>query len=92
MTPAQQIAASLCWLARWHGHTGSVNLDKARELHPTVCGFCKVPLDDLMARMTDDPPHPQALIEFRRLPPGARFARIREAQEVEWWTALPSPE
>lgn len=89
MTPAAIAAASVCWLARWRGdHVGSVSA-RVTFWHPGTCRFCAEPLEKLLEIARQAAELPQGtMADWHRLPPPARLARIREAQEEAWWDAV----
>lgn len=94
MSPAESIAASLCWLARMRpGRTlGPESADQVTGYwHRSSCRFCKTKPEDLMAQITTsqaDPRYDEAVVAFERLPRAARAARVREAMTEAWYDAV----
>ena len=96
-TPAEIVAASRCYLARWrsravlHGTvTEAVTERVATFWHEGTCRFCKESMDALLAvcRTSIDPATEQLRRQFASLPPAARLARVREAQAEPWWDSF----
>lgn len=89
MKPAELVAASICWLSRWRGPMSSTMvLAKAERLHPDRCRFCTVPMESLIRDITADRAligSDPAFIDFEKLNRRARFARVRQEQEDNWW-------
>lgn len=96
-SPAESIAASLCWLARFqHGDLAkSVGGDIGAAInkgvgywHRAGCRFCAKPMEELLTKYGTGNIAPGAMGEFMALERKARAARIREAQEVPWYEQL----
>jgi hypothetical protein len=84
------IAAAACATARWRARALDERVDSS--WHPGICRLCKLPYAEVvaMSRLVLS----LSLAERRSwedLGPTARLARIREAQELEWWEALDAP-
>lgn len=97
VTLADVVAASMCELAHFkarsalHGHVAAVAIVERIDTlwHVGECRFCAMTKDQritLAKRLAEIPASVQD--DFRRLPPAARLARIREAQAVPWWDEL----
>lgn len=87
MTPADRVAASICWLARWRGQApvgAEAALGRAQERHPVPCRYCGVPLDELV-KLIRAPRDAKAESAFEALDRKAQYARVREAQDPPWW-------
>lgn len=95
---AEIVAASICYLARWHsrsalhGHAGveipTLQVTERVESfwHRKRCRFCnldKEPLLEIARRSRHIPP--AVLATWNDLSKPARLARISEAQEPPWW-------
>ena len=101
-SPAEACAASLCWLARFKvgvklaGEPGGDRIAAKVEgyWHNKACRYCPVPLGELIRRIQlantalEAEVDRRSLEAFQRLPPKARTARVREAQEVAWYDAV----
>jgi hypothetical protein len=91
-TPAEAVAAALCWLARFrHGALGSAYegvMEAGGYWHKANCRFCDLAPDVLIAAYNITRVDADALKAFNALPRPARAARIREAQEVPWYESL----
>lgn len=81
-----RIAASICWLNRWHarGKPGPVG-DAAKRRHGESCAWCKVPDEEINRIVLGPPPADDDEQQWRRLSGKAQFARVRESQEGTWW-------
>lgn len=74
---ASAVAAAICHLSR-----ASSPLEVSGR-HPTRCGWCDYPVDELARLVAEfDPTGPQA-ISFRRLRPEVQRRLVGEAQAVE---------
>ena len=92
-TPAEAIAASLCWLARDRhgeqlGKTAGEVVNKGIAQHRPNCRFCRMPKEELLTTYGLSNVEPGTYKAFTDLSPKARWARIREAQEVQWFEQL----
>jgi hypothetical protein len=92
ISPAEAIAASMCWLARFrHGDAamiGEVNLDNIGYWHRAGCRFCTKPMNELVTTFAIGRCEKGSMAAFNALSKSARAARIREAQEVPWYEQL----
>ena len=91
--PAEAIAASLCWLARFrHGEdlgaaSGAIT-HGADSRHRPGCRVCGMAVDDLITTYSLDNVEPGSYKTFMELSRLDRADRIREAQEVQWYDTL----
>lgn len=101
VSPAEAIAASLCWLSRFklnsiRAEPGGARIASKVEnyWHDRTCRYCDTPAPELMARINranaalDIEEDERSLRAFKQLPPKARAARVREAQEVPWYDEI----
>jgi len=88
MGPADVVAASVCYLARWRSANEEATPQKLAErvsyYHPVHCRFCSSSAKDLL-EIARRGPDAGTLAEWSRLSHAARLARIREAQAPPWW-------
>ena len=87
------VAASVCYLARWRKAPASAKaaLERVETFwHPDRCRFCDTSLDELLA-VCREPRDAGAIRVFQSLPPNARVARVREAQQPPWWEEFTAP-
>lgn len=102
-TPAETVAASCCWLARFKmaptigaDEGGRRIVTKVESYwHNKACRYCRTPLEELMAKIeaanrefATTEEGKRALSSFRHLPEKARTAKVREAQEAPWYDDL----
>ena len=90
--PADIVAASVCYLARWRKAPASAKaaLERVETFwHPDRCRFCDTSLAELLA-MCREPRDAASVRAFQSLPPLARVARVREAQQPPWWEEFTS--
>lgn len=95
--PADAIAASLCWLARnRHGDLAKTISDAVDKgvgyWHKAGCRFCRMPMEELLTKYGLANVEPGSYADFTALDRKARAARIREAQEVQWYDTLGEPD
>ncbi len=83
-TPADAVAAAVCYLARWRGSGRPAALvDRVTFFHPERCRFCDEDPAKLLELCRSVDAGSRA--GWSSLPSGARMARIREAQRPSWW-------
>lgn len=98
VAPAETVAASLCWLARFkvrqhfHGDRGTDRIGSQVDQfwHNKPCRFCTIDMDTLIAAVNASN---AAMTEeqrrsFERLDRSAKTAKVREAQEESWLDEL----
>lgn len=102
VSPAEAIAASLCWLNRFKSQLPAGNGPRriASKVegywHDKACRYCPVPAAELMVRINtamhdlhDEQGRPTATLDaFERLRSPAKTAKVREAQEGAWFDEL----
>jgi hypothetical protein len=87
-TPAELVAASLCWLARQRDMATPNALGmRLTTRHPGTCRFCTLATDELMTAIRATQLNGEVK-EFERLPRHAQYARVKEAQEPAWWEGI----
>lgn len=86
VTPAEAIAASMCWLARFrYGEEGAAIEKGVNFWHRKACRFCSLPASELLTTYSLERVDQADLKAFQRLDRKARAARVYEAQEEPWW-------
>lgn len=86
--PGEAQSIGLCWLARnpakGPNSTGLPDIPVLRtavaQLHPTECGWCSYPRDELIAMLAEYRPMARAEAAWWAMPGKARLAAIRAAQ------------